>query len=169
MPDKMYRVIVSARVAQMMVSRAAFLARIDPDAAERLTKEFRETAAGLDQMPYRGPWLEGEFIPHNYTESMLLNDRLPAACRRRKRVYRRLFSDYYLYEYGYGYGSGRPGSCGRSVIYENRPPAQPEGPVSLFLFFLPWPEAEHTILFTLSWPLCAQIPRAEYAPDGQVR
>ncbi len=35
-----YRVIVSARTAQMLVSHAAFLAQVSPAAAERLTVEF---------------------------------------------------------------------------------------------------------------------------------
>ena len=36
-----YRVIVSARAAQMLVSHAAFLAQVSHTAAERLTVEFQ--------------------------------------------------------------------------------------------------------------------------------
>ena len=39
-----YRVIVSARAAQMLVSHAAFLAQTNPAAAERLTVEFEKAA-----------------------------------------------------------------------------------------------------------------------------
>ena len=39
-----YRVIVSARAAQMLVSHAAFLAQVSPAAAERLTIEFEKAA-----------------------------------------------------------------------------------------------------------------------------
>ena len=39
-----YRVIVSARAAQMLVSHAAFLAQVSPAAAERLTVEFEKAA-----------------------------------------------------------------------------------------------------------------------------
>ena len=39
-----YRVIVSARAAQMLVSHAAFLAQVNPAAAERLTVEFEKAA-----------------------------------------------------------------------------------------------------------------------------
>ena len=39
-----YRVIVSARAAQMLVSHAAFLAQVSPTAAERLTVEFQKAA-----------------------------------------------------------------------------------------------------------------------------
>ena len=46
-----YRVIVSARAAQMLVSHAAFLAQASPAAAERLTVEFEKAAKSLEQMP----------------------------------------------------------------------------------------------------------------------
>ena len=55
-----YRVIVSARAAQMLVSHAAFLAQASPAAAERLTVEFEKAAKSLEQMPQRCPWLKGE-------------------------------------------------------------------------------------------------------------
>ena len=35
-----YRVIVSERATQMLISHAAFLAQVSPEAAERLTAEF---------------------------------------------------------------------------------------------------------------------------------
>lgn len=35
-----YRVIVSERATQMLVSHAAFLAQVSPEAAERLTEEY---------------------------------------------------------------------------------------------------------------------------------
>lgn len=60
-----YRVIVSARAAQMLVSHAAFLAQVNPAAAERLTVEFEKAAKSLEQMPQRCPWLKGEYIPKN--------------------------------------------------------------------------------------------------------
>lgn len=56
-----YRVIVSARAAQMLVSHAAFLAQVSPAAAERLTVEFEKAAKSLEQMPQRCPWLRGEY------------------------------------------------------------------------------------------------------------
>ena len=45
-----YRVIVSARAAQMLVSHAAFLAQTNPAAAERLTVEFEKAAKLRDQL-----------------------------------------------------------------------------------------------------------------------
>ena len=47
-----YRVIVSARAAQMLVSHAAFLAQTSPAAAERLTVEFEKAAKSLELMPH---------------------------------------------------------------------------------------------------------------------
>lgn len=60
-----YRVIVSERATQMLVSHAAFLAQVSPEAAERLTAEFEKTANSLETMPQRCPWLTGEYIPRN--------------------------------------------------------------------------------------------------------
>lgn len=58
-----YRVIVSERATQMLISHAAFLAQVSPEAAERLTAEFEKTANSLELMPQRCPWLTGEYIP----------------------------------------------------------------------------------------------------------
>ena len=60
-----YRVIVSERATQMLVSHAAFLAQASSEAAERLTEEFEKTADSLEIMPQRCPWLTGEYIPPN--------------------------------------------------------------------------------------------------------
>ena len=54
MPDKMYRVEVSIRAAEMMVNHAAFLSEASAAAAERLTVNFEETAQSLSQFPNRG-------------------------------------------------------------------------------------------------------------------
>lgn len=50
-----YGVIVSERAAQMLVSHAAFLAQVSPEAAERLTAEFEKAANSLELMPQRCP------------------------------------------------------------------------------------------------------------------
>lgn len=60
-----YRVVVSERAAQMLVSHAAFLANVNTEAAERLTSKFVETANSLKSMPKRYPWLRGDYIPKN--------------------------------------------------------------------------------------------------------
>ena len=59
-----YIVIVSERAAQMLVSHAAFLAQVSPEAAEKRTVEFKKTANSLEIMPQRCPWLSGEYIPN---------------------------------------------------------------------------------------------------------
>lgn len=60
-----YRVIVSERAKQMLVSHAAFLAQVSPDAAERLVHSFETAANSLETMPQRCPWFSGEYIPRN--------------------------------------------------------------------------------------------------------
>ena len=70
-----YRVIVSERATQMLVSHAAFLAQVSPEAAERLTVEFEKAANSLEIMPQRWPWLSGEYIPKNAYRFILLEKR----------------------------------------------------------------------------------------------
>ena len=70
-----YRVIASARAAQMLVSHAAFLAQVSPAAAELLTVEFEKAAKSLEQMPQRCPWLKGEYIPKNAYRFILFEKR----------------------------------------------------------------------------------------------
>ncbi len=70
-----YRVIVSERVAQMLVSHAAFLAQVSVEAAERLTSEFDKAAKSLEWMPQRCPLINGEYMPRNVYRSILLEKR----------------------------------------------------------------------------------------------
>lgn len=70
-----YHVIVSERAAQMLVSHAAFLAQVSPEAAERLTAEFEKAAKSLEFMPQRCPWLTGEYIPRNAYRFILFEKR----------------------------------------------------------------------------------------------
>ena len=70
-----YHVIVSERATQMLVSHAAFLAQVSPEAAERMTAEFEKTANSLETMPQRCPWLTGEYIPRNAYRFILFEKR----------------------------------------------------------------------------------------------
>lgn len=70
-----YRVIVSERATQMLVSHAAFLAQVSPEAAERLTAEFEKAANSLEVMPQRCPWLSGEYIPKSAYRFVLFEKR----------------------------------------------------------------------------------------------
>lgn len=75
MSNKKYQVIVSRRAAQMMVSHADFLAEVSVKAAERLMNAFQEGAGSLSEMPFRGGWLAGEFIPPNKYRRLVLEKR----------------------------------------------------------------------------------------------
>ncbi len=70
-----YHVIVSERAMQMLVSHAAFLAQVSPEAAERLTAEFEKAANSLELLPQRCPWLTGEYIPRNVYRFILFEKR----------------------------------------------------------------------------------------------
>lgn len=70
-----FRVIVSERATRMLVSHAAFLAQVSPEAAMRLTAEFEKIANSLELMPQRCPWLIGEYIPRNAYRFILFEKR----------------------------------------------------------------------------------------------
>lgn len=62
-----YSVVVSKKATQMLVSHAAFLAKVSPPAAERLVESFEAAASSLEIMPRRCPWLIASYIPkHQY-------------------------------------------------------------------------------------------------------
>lgn len=73
--ENKYRVIVSERAAQMLVSHAAFIAQISPEAANRMTAEFQKTASSLESMPQRCSWLSGDYIPKNTYRFILFEKR----------------------------------------------------------------------------------------------
>jgi len=76
-----YRVIVSERAANMLVSHAAFLAQVSPIAAERLVGSFENAAGSLDTMPHKWPWLNGDYLPQNKYHKMLIEKRYLLICQ----------------------------------------------------------------------------------------
>lgn len=70
-----YRVIVSERATQMLVSHAAFPPQVSLEAAERLAAEFEKAANSLKTMPQRCQWLSGENIPKNVYRFILFEKR----------------------------------------------------------------------------------------------
>ena len=71
--NKTYSVIVSKRATQMLVSHAAFLAKVSPEAANRLVASFEETANSLATMPERCSWLIADYIPPNKYRKILFD------------------------------------------------------------------------------------------------
>ena len=59
----------------MLISHAAFLAQVNPQAAEKLTEEFQRAANSLETMPQRCTWLSGEYIPKNAYRFILFEKR----------------------------------------------------------------------------------------------
>lgn len=70
-----YSVIVSTRAKDMMVSHAAFLARVSPDAALRLADDFEEAVGSLAVMPQRCPHFNGPYIPRDTYRFLVLQKR----------------------------------------------------------------------------------------------
>lgn len=73
--ENKYKVVVSARATSLLVSHAAFLAKVSPEAAENLVVEFEKATASLESMPQRCPWLINEFIPRNIYRFLLFEKR----------------------------------------------------------------------------------------------
>ena len=62
-----FSVVISEAANKMLVSHAAFLAKVSVQAAEKLVVDFQKTASSLQSLPNRCPWLMGINIPkHQY-------------------------------------------------------------------------------------------------------
>lgn len=75
METKKYNVVVSKRATQMLVSHAAFLAKVSTEAANQLVVSFEETANSLAIMPERCSWLIADYIPQNKYRKILFEKR----------------------------------------------------------------------------------------------
>lgn len=73
-PEK-YKVVVSKRAAQMLVSHAAFSARLDAGLAHKLVREFQEAADSLIWMPYRAPVLHSDIFPNQKYRKLIFAKR----------------------------------------------------------------------------------------------
>ena len=69
--NKTYAVVISKRATQMLVSHAAFLAKVSREAADRLVTSFETAANSLAVMPERCAWL----IPRNKYRKILFESR----------------------------------------------------------------------------------------------
>lgn len=70
-----YSVIISDKATQMLISHVAFLAKVNLNAAERLTLEFEKTANSLEIMPQRCSWLTADYIPKHYYRYIVFEKR----------------------------------------------------------------------------------------------
>jgi len=74
-PKNLYQVIVSEKAVEMLVSHVRFLANVSEEAAEKLMHEFQVSAASLEMIPEREPWLTDPIIPAYKYRKLLLNKR----------------------------------------------------------------------------------------------
>lgn len=70
-----FRVIISQRASQMLVSHVAFLAQESEELAERLVNSFEKSVSSLEVLPHRCAWLKGEYIPKNTYRFLLFEKR----------------------------------------------------------------------------------------------
>jgi len=72
---KIYKVIISDEVAQMLVSHARFLAQVSEKAALDLIAEFSAKAKSLEEFPERNPWLSDPLVPADKYRKLLMAKR----------------------------------------------------------------------------------------------
>jgi hypothetical protein len=73
--SNVYKVIVSEKAAQMLVSHSQFLAQVSETAALQRIAEFNEKANSLDTFPERNPLLSDPLIPPGEYRKLLLAKR----------------------------------------------------------------------------------------------
>lgn len=64
MEKKKYSVVTSAEALTMLSEHVAFIARVNVQAANRLREDCFTKIKSLEEMPYRGPVLEGTYFPY---------------------------------------------------------------------------------------------------------
>ncbi len=72
---KLYKVIISADAAQMLVSHSRFLAQVSETAVLQLIAEFNEKAKSLERFPERNPWLSDPLAPSGQYRKLLMAKR----------------------------------------------------------------------------------------------
>ncbi len=72
---KRYHVIISERAGDMMMQHIRFLAKVSPQAADRLRRDFVEAAESLQEFPERGSWLSDPLLQANKYRKLLVDKR----------------------------------------------------------------------------------------------
>ena len=71
--NKKYKVTISERASEMLVSDTRFLAHISEQAAQNLIEEFKASAKLLEDLPERDPRLDVPDMPINKYRKLLLD------------------------------------------------------------------------------------------------
>ena len=73
--NKLYKVIISDRAADMLVQHVRFLAQISLQAAHKLRTEIIEAAKSLENFPERNSWLSDTVLPVSKYRKMIISKR----------------------------------------------------------------------------------------------
>ncbi len=73
--NKLYKVIVSDRAADMLIHHVRFMAQVSLQAAEKLRIEIIEAARSLENFPERNSWLSDPVLPAIKYRKMIINKR----------------------------------------------------------------------------------------------
>ena len=57
MSDKLYKVIITPKAAEMLIFHSRFIANVSEKAAVQFIKEFNQKAKSLEQFPERNPYV----------------------------------------------------------------------------------------------------------------
>lgn len=70
--DKLYKVVISDKAAQMLVSHSRFLAQVNETAGYQLIEEFNKKAKSLERFPERNPCLSNPLVPSGKYRKLLI-------------------------------------------------------------------------------------------------
>ena len=73
--NKLHKVIVSDRAADMLVQHVRFIAQASLQAAEKLREKIIEAAKSLETFPERNSWLSDPVLPATKYRKLIINSR----------------------------------------------------------------------------------------------
>lgn len=73
--SKHYDVIISERAADMLIQHVRFIAKVSPEAADKLRTEIIEASRSLQRLPERNLELYDSMLPTNKYRKMIISKR----------------------------------------------------------------------------------------------
>jgi plasmid stabilization system protein ParE len=72
MSDKSYKVIISQKAADMLISHSRFIANVSEKATIQFINEFNEKAKSLENFPERNPYIIYPMIPEGKYRKLVI-------------------------------------------------------------------------------------------------
>lgn len=72
MNDKSYKVIITSKAADMLISHSRFIANVSEEAAMKFINEFNEKAKSLERFPERNPYFMDPMIQEGKYHKLII-------------------------------------------------------------------------------------------------